>query len=252
MKKFNLFLLLFISISLVSMTSNGFAGHNQLDLKLAKQNSQQRVAKGVKPQEKPNNPCMAKNACNPCSANPCAVKNACNPCAANPCAIKNACNPCAANPCNANPCGVKMKVKPIRTEKIKSLNDAVNLGEKLWKDTKLGNSGLSCDTCHASGNAYNKTALQAYPHFVSMPNDVVTLDQMINFCIINPMKGNPLPYGSKEMTALSAYFQNVSLKEVEKTLGSMSANPCAAKNACNPCAANPCGTKNACNPCAGR
>ena len=274
MNKIKFFLFLLISVMFVSVTSNVFAGHNQPDLKITKQNSQQGVAKGVKSQEKPNNAYMAKNACNPCSANPCAAKNACNPCAAknacnpcaaknacnpcaaknacNPCAAKNACNPCAANPCATNPCGVKMKVKPIRTEKIKSLNDAVNLGGKLWKDTKLGNSGLSCDTCHASGNAYNKTALQTYPHFVSMPNDVVTLDQMINFCMINPMKGDPLSYSSKEMTALSAYFQNVSLNDIEKTLGSMSTNPCAAKNACNPCAANPCGTKNACNPCAGR
>jgi cytochrome c len=147
--------------------------------------------------------------------------------------MKNACNPCAS----------KSQVTPIRSERIASLDKAVRYGEKLWKNQKLGNSGLSCDTCHAGGNTYNKTALQAYPHFVSMPNDVVTLDQMINFCMINPMKGDPLSYGSKEMTALSAYFQNVSLKEIEKTLGSMSANPCAA---------NPCGTKNACNPCAGR
>ncbi|MEE8423807.1 MAG: cytochrome C peroxidase [Thermodesulfobacteriota bacterium] len=255
MKKLSLFLLLFISITLVFMTSNVFAGHSQVDLKIAKQNSQQVVAKGVKS----NNPCMAKNACNPCAANPCAVNPcAANPCAVNPCAVNpcaaNPCavNPCAANPCAANPCGAKMKVKPIRSGKIKSLNDAVNLGEKLWKDTKLGSSGLSCNTCHAGGNTYTKTALQVYPHFVSMPNDVVTLDQMINFCMINPMKGDPLPYGSKEMTALSAYFQNVSLNDIEKRLGSMSANPCAAKNACNPCAVNPCGAKNACNPCAGR
>jgi cytochrome c len=139
-----------------------------------------------------------------------------------------------------------MKVKPIRAGKIKSLNDAVNLGEKLWKDTKLGSSGLSCNTCHAAGKTYNKTALQLYPHFVGMPNDVVTLDQMINFCMINPLKADPLPYGSKEMTALSAYFQNVSLKEIKGAIG----NPCAAKNACNPCAGkNAC---NPCNPCAGR
>jgi hypothetical protein len=100
-----------------------------------------------------------------------------------------------------------------------------------------------------------------------MPNDVITLDQMINFCMINPMKADPLPYGSKEMTALSAYFQNVSLKEIKSALGAMPCQPCAvqpcqpcavkqpcqpcaAKNACNPCAAkNPC---NPCNPCAGR
>ncbi len=173
--------------------------------------------------------------------------NASNPC--NPCAA----NPCGGNPCAVNPCAAKMKVKPVRTEKIKSLNDAVNLGEKLWKDTKLGSSGLSCNTCHAAGKAYNKTALQPYPHYVSMPNDVVTLDQMINFCMINPMKADPLPYGSKEITALNAYFQNVSLKEIKSALGAMPCQPCAAKQPCQPCAAknacNPCAAKNPCNPC---
>ena len=238
MKKIKLFLFLLISITFVSMTSNVFADHNQVDLKIVKQNSQQVVAKGAEPQEKPNNPCMAKNVCNPCSANPCAGKN---PCATNPCATKQ-------------PCGAKMKVKPIRDERFVSLDEAISYGEKLWKDPKLGSSGLSCDICHAGGRTYNKTALQAYPHFVSMPNDVVTLNQMINFCMLNPMKGNPLPYGSREMTALSAYFQNVSLKEIANALGSMSANPCAAKNACNPCAVNPCAAKNPCaaNPCVGR
>jgi hypothetical protein len=188
---------------------------------------------------------LAGNACNPCATNPCAA-NPCggNPCAANPCG-GNPCaaNPCGGNPCAANPCGAKMKVKPIRTEKIMSLKDAVNLGEKLWKDTTLGSSGLSCNTCHADGKTYNKTALRPYPHYVGMPNDIVTLDQMINFCMINPMKADPLPYGSKEMTALSAYLQNVSLKEIKGAMG----NPCAAKNACNPC--NPCAGKNPCNPC---
>ena len=212
MRKIKLLLFLLISIMFVSMSSNVLADHSQVDLKIVKQNSQQVVAKGAKPQEKPNNPCMAKNACNPCAANPCAVKNACNPCAS------------------------KTKVTPIRSERISNINEAIRYGEKLWKDPKLGNSGLSCDTCHAGGNTYNKTALQAYPHFVSMPNDVVTLDQMINSCMINPMRGDPLPYGSREMTALSAYFQNVSLKEIENTLGSVSTNPCASKNVCNPCA----------------
>ena len=197
----------------------------------------------------PCNPCAAKNACNPCAANPCAAKNACNPCAAaNPCAAMNACNPCAAkNACN--PCGGKMKVKSIRDkgQGFSSLDEAVSYGEKLWKDPSLGNSKLSCNTCHADGKSFNKSAVLPYPHFVNMPNDVVSLDQMINFCMLNPMKADPLPYGSKEMTALSAYFQNVALKEAKRTVATMKANPCAAKNACNPC--NPCAARNACNPC---
>ena len=202
------------------------------------------------------NPCAAKNVCNPCAAknacNPCAAKNACNPCAA-----KNACNPCAAmNACN--PCAGKMKVKSIRDkgQGFSSLDEAISYGEKLWKDPSLGNSKLSCNTCHVDGKTFNKTVILPYPHFVGMPKDVVSLDQMINFCMLNPMMADPLPYGSKEMTALSAYFQNVALKDAEKVVASMKSNPCAAKNACNPCAAknacNPCAAKNACNPCAAK
>jgi hypothetical protein len=245
MGKYKLFLLLFISAAFFSMGSNVMADYEKNDLKIAEETGQLVVAKEAKPQESAQNPCMTKNACNPCAA-----KNACNPCATNPCGVKNACNPCAVNPCGVknacNPCASKTQVKPIRSERITSLDEAVRYGEKLWKDTKLGTSGLSCDTCHAGGNTYTKTALMPYPHFVKMPNDVVTLDQMINFCMINPMKGKPLPYNSKEMTALSAYFQNVSLKEIESTLGAPSVNPCGS-NPCNPCAA-----KNACNPCSGR
>lgn len=256
MKKITFFLLFFISITFVSMTSNVFAGHNQLDLKIAKQNSQQVVAKGAKPQEKPNNPCMAKNACNPCSANPCAVKNACNPCAANPCAMKN---PCGANPCAAKqPCSAKMKITPIRGTKIKSFAEAIAYGEKLWKNPKLGNSNLSCNTCHIGGLSFNKSFTKAYPHYVKMPDDIVNLTQMINFCMVNPMKAEPLAWHSVEMTALSAYVDKVMSKEFDDML---KANPCAFKNraAKNPCAANPCAAKNPCatnpcaaNPCAGR
>jgi hypothetical protein len=195
--------------------------------------------------ENPCNPCAAGNACNPCGTNPCSVKNACNPC--NPCAVKQPCQPCGAQPCQ--PCGAAMKVKPIRAEKIKTLDEAIRYGKKLWKDPSFGSSGLSCNSCHEAGKTYTRTVLQPYPHFVNMPNDVVTLDQMINFCMINPMKADPLPYDSKEMTALSAYFQNVSLKEVKSAFGPMPCHPCAMKHPCQPCAVNPCAAKNPCNPC---
>jgi cytochrome c len=76
-----------------------------------------------------------------------------------------------------------------------------------------------------------------------MADDTLTLDQMINFCMINPMKGKRIEWNSQKMTALAAYVAS----------HSGATNPCSVKNPCgvNPCASNPCATKNPCgtNPC---
>ncbi len=176
------------------------------------------------------NPCAAKN---PCTANPCGMKNPCsgkNPCAANPCAAKN---PCATNPCASNP--------PLRNKAFKSNRKAVKAGKKLWNNTKLGTSGLSCNSCHSNGMQLNLDKADPFPHYVAMPNDVVTLDQMINYCMVNPMKADALPWESREMTAMAAYYQHLVKKHKKGVMK-------------NPCAANPCAMKNPCagkNPCRG-
>ena len=96
---------------------------------------------------------------NPCGKNPCAMKN---PCAKNPCAAKNPCgmkNPCAANPC-------AMKPKPIRKTPITDSAKLMQMGEKLWNDTKLGTSGMACATCHSGGKGLKKAL---FPKYLKMP-----------------------------------------------------------------------------------
>jgi len=156
------------------------------------------------------NPCAAKqmNPCaNPC-ANPCSMKksaNPCNPCGMNPC---SAANPCAANPCaGANPCSTDAGPMPIRKPAFNSFQEAADLGKKMWNDESLGTSGLACLSCHADYEMLNMDRNQNFPHFVKMTNDVVTLDQMINYCMINPMKGKQFEKNSKELTAMAAYFR---------------------------------------------
>lgn len=195
------------------------------------------------------NPCATKN---PCAVNPCAAKNPCatNPCAVNPCAV-NPCavNPCAVNPCApvnvCNPCAVN---PPLRKKGIKSQKVAIKMGKRLWNDTKLGNSGLNCNSCHTGGMQLNLDKVGPFPHYVKMPNDVLTLDQMINYCMINPMKAKPLPWDSRELTAMAAYYQDIVKRYKKGALNPCAVNPCAAKNPCavNPCAANPCAIKNPC------
>jgi len=131
---------------------------------------------------------------------PAQAANPCNPCA-------NPCNPCAANPCAANPCSADAGPTPIRKPAFKSFQEAADLGKKMWNDESLGTSGLACLSCHANYEMLNLDRNQNFPHFVKMTNDVVTLDQMINYCMINPMKGKQFEKNSKELTAMAAYFR---------------------------------------------
>ncbi|MDX8410242.1 MAG: hypothetical protein R8J84_09435 [Mariprofundales bacterium] len=175
-------------------------------------------------QHNPCNPCSMK-AHNPCSSNPCAMKKK-NPCSMNPCSMKkhNPCgmNPCAAqkhNPCNMNPCAAKSAnpcsinpcaadaKKPIRPHAYNGFRQAVAVGKKMWNNEELGTSGVACLSCHADYELLHFDRNQNFPHYVKMVGDVVTLDQMINYCMLNPMKGKQLDANSKEMTAMAAYYR---------------------------------------------
>jgi len=116
----------------------------------------------------------------------------------NPCDMKHE----MRNPCDmmAMPAG---GATPIREMAIKDAVYLVRKGEKLWGDTSLGTSGLSCSSCHPDGAGLKGGP---WPKFIKMADDTYTVDQMINFCMINPMKAKPLEWNSKKMTALAAYI----------------------------------------------
>jgi len=228
----------------------------------------------------PCNPCgkkkMGHNPCNPCGQkmNPCAHKmNPCshkmNPCShkMNPCAHKM--NPCGAhmNPCGANPCGgakvsASRFLQPAGVQLAKGNSaELLALGEKLWNDRALGKSGLACSTCHnAQYSQMNPSFAKPYPHRVAMPYqqagvDRVSAAEMVNFCMMVPMATQPLPWGSRELAALTSYVQHIQpgYRATAAHSGSrVAANPCAGHNPCgmrNPCAAklNPCSSH--ANPC---
>jgi len=159
----------------------------------------------------PCNPCAAKmNPCNPCGMkkhmNPCAAKHKMNPC--NPCGMKKSANPC--NPCSMKPAKGQWGTPgntAIRDHAFDNFQQAADLGKKMWNDESLGTSGLACLSCHGDHDLLNLDRNQNFPHFVKMVGDVVTLDQMINYCMLNPMKGKPFAKDSKELTAMAAYYR---------------------------------------------
>jgi len=124
--------------------------------------------------------------------------------------MKKMANPC--NPCSMNPCSADANT-PIRPHAFNSFQEAVDLGRKMWNDDEnLGTAGVACLSCHADFDLLNLEKRQNFPHYVKMVGDVVTLDQMINYCLQNPMKGKQLEKNSKELTAMAAYYRAYRMK----------------------------------------
>lgn len=200
---------------------------------------------------------LAAAPCSPCAPRA-SRRNPCNPCAAkgrNPCAAKNPC--AAANPCAAGGrIDPKLVTRPKGTKPFRGNRQAlVQEGEKLWNDTHLSTNNFSCQSCHRGNAMFQPSFVKPYPHRVQMAMDnaglaKITLEEMVQFCMLKPMAAKPLPWDSRELAALTAYTAKV--QKQFKLVGGAN-NPCAARNPCaakNPCAPrNPCAAK---NPCAAR
>ncbi|MEE9396533.1 MAG: cytochrome C [Methylococcales bacterium] len=80
--------------------------------------------------------------------------------------------------------------------------DSVKQGRELWTSPTLGTNGVACAQCHP--NAAN-THPETYPKFQKQIGKVIPLWEMINWCLKNPLEGEPLAADSKKMTAIQAY-----------------------------------------------
>ena len=81
----------------------------------------------------------------------------------------------------------------------------VDEGEMVFHSSQLGKNQVSCDQCHP--NAAN-THPETYPKFQKQVGRVVELFEMINWCIQNPLEGEPLAADDPRMIALQAYINH--------------------------------------------
>lgn len=127
----------------------------------------------------------------------------------------------AANPCVKNPCSAgKAKANtPIRRGLLTDMAKLKAHASKLWRDSSLGTTGLSCNSCHPRGKGLKAGS---WPKKIKMAGDILTLDQMINFCMTNPMKARPLMWNSRRLTALVYYVSTHSK-------GAKTVNPCSGR-----------------------
>ena len=75
-------------------------------------------------------------------------------------------------------------------------------GRALWTDGSLGSNGVACGQCHP--NAAN-THPETYPKFQKQLGKVAQLWEMVNWCLRNPLQGQPLGADDPRMTAILSY-----------------------------------------------
>jgi thiosulfate dehydrogenase len=84
----------------------------------------------------------------------------------------------------------------------KEYMSVVETGRELWVSADLGTNGVSCAQCHP--NAAN-THPETYPKFQQQLGRVVALRDMINWCLQNPLEGEPLDLDDPRLVAIEAY-----------------------------------------------
>lgn len=79
----------------------------------------------------------------------------------------------------------------------------VKEGRSLWTSPDIGKNGVVCAQCHP--NAAN-THPETYPKFQKQLGKVANLWEMVNWCLRNPLEGDPLAADDPKMTAMLAYI----------------------------------------------
>lgn len=69
--------------------------------------------------------------------------------------------------------------------------------EELFQSTSLGTNGKSCSACHPQGKGLENIG----------DYDDATLQEFVNFCIRDALKGKMLPEGSEELQILASYLR---------------------------------------------
>ncbi len=125
-------------------------------------------------------------------------------------------------------CAQKEEEKEMpKMDPMAQLQKSIERGMALFSDTTLGTSGLTCNSCHMEGGtregkmgdqtlaAFDNLGAK-YPKYFMMAKRVMTLDQVVIYCIVNPLKGKPPAWDDQKLTDLTAYVASVKPMKMEK------------------------------------
>jgi cytochrome c len=96
----------------------------------------------------------------------------------------------------------------------------VEKGKALFNDTKFagGTAGKSCNSCHPDGKGLEKAADKK--EFNIMGKKQMGLEEAVNFCIENALKGKTIDPKSEQMKDIVAYIKSLkAITEMPKKKG---------------------------------
>ena len=103
--------------------------------------------------------------------------------------------------------GVSVRADEFTKEDVERWQDeymsVVAQGRELWVSADLGTNGVACAQCHPNGA---NTHPETYPKFQRQLGRVVSLFEMVNWCLQNPLEGEPLAADDPKMVALLSYI----------------------------------------------
>jgi cytochrome c len=85
----------------------------------------------------------------------------------------------------------------------------ISKGMILFKDPSFGSSKnrMSCNTCHPNGRGLEKAGDKT--DFAVMGAKQGSLEAVVNFCIVNPLKGKAIDMESEDMKDIVAYIKSL-------------------------------------------
>jgi cytochrome c553 len=92
----------------------------------------------------------------------------------------------------------------------------VEKGKALFNDPKVagGTSGKSCNSCHPDGKGLEKSAEKK--EFNIMGQKQTGLEEAVNFCIVNAIKGKAIDSKSEQMKDIVTYIKSLKPAEMPK------------------------------------
>lgn len=91
---------------------------------------------------------------------------------------------------------------------------SVEKGKALFNDPKLGTTGKSCNSCHPDGKGLEQAGTKK--EFKIMGKTQKSLEEAVNFCIENALKGKPIDPKGSDMQAIVSFIKSLSGKPAPK------------------------------------
>lgn len=93
-------------------------------------------------------------------------------------------------------------------------NSPEERGKALFNDSKFAGGSKACSACHPNGRGLERAADKK--EFNIMGKTQKSLEEAVNFCIVNANKGKAIDAASGEMKNMVAYIKSLKTKKAPK------------------------------------